>query len=94
MSVVCKPPVLHNLFTNLYFPALWLVVLVSLRSYPAQFGQAVAAMALRLQNTTTPAAVELVDGDTSDEGDELYLKEFFVEDIDDQWTDVVNLIAN
>lgn len=51
-------------------------------------------MALRLQNTTTPAAVELVDGDTSDEGDELYLKEFFVEDIDDQWTDVVNLIAH
>ena len=64
-----------------------------LRSYPKQFGKAVAAMALRLHATATLAPVEPVDGDLSDDGDDLYLKEFFEESIDDQWTDVVTLRA-
>jgi hypothetical protein len=89
---VCKPPVYVVPFLT-SLTVLWLVVLMSLRSYPKQFGQAVAAMAVRLQKTSPPALVELVDGDSSDDGDDLYLTEFFGESIEDQWIDVVNLMA-
>ena len=50
-------------------------------------------MAARLQKTSPPALVELVVGDSSDDGDDLYLTEFFGESIEDQWIDVVNLMA-